>query len=163
MDADTRRLQALMLGNGFLVMIAGMLFGFLLAFSLLESIDLWPIPAIAVQLPGTPRGWAVAHVGCILNGLMVVAVGMALPTLSLSRSSGRWVAWGLTLTAWGNTAFYAFAPLAANRALSVGANKFGEGSVAGLLGFVPAMIAAVLVLIALAIAARAAFARAGEA
>ena len=163
MDADTKRRQALMLGNGFCVMIIGMLFGFLLGFSLLEAVDLWPIPAIAVSIPGTTRGWAVAHIGCIMNGLMVVAVAMTLPTLALTRSASRWVAWGLIATAWGNAAFYTFAPLAPNRALSMGANKFGQASLAGVLGFTPAMIAAILVVIALALAARAAFARAFEA
>lgn len=162
MERETRRLQALMLGNGFLVMIVGMLFGFVLGFALLEAIDLWPIPAIPVEIPGTVRGWATAHAGCISNGLMVVAVAMTLPVLSLSRAGARWVAWGLVLTAWGNAAFYTLAPLAANRGLSATANRFGEASLMGVLAFAPAMVAAVAVLIALGIAARGAFARASE-
>ena len=162
MDAHTRRLQALMLGNGFLVMIAGMLFGFVLGFSLLQAIDVWPIPPIEAEIPGTTRGWATAHAGSILNGLMVVAVALTLPILRLSPSKATWVAWGLIVTAWGNTAFYTFAPLAPNRALSAGANRFGEATLTGILGFAPAMVAALLVLVSLAIAARAAFARVGD-
>ena len=160
MDADTKRIQAMMLGHGFLVMIAGMLFGFLLVFSLLEAIDIWPFPAVAASIPGTPRGWAVAHTGSILNGLMVVAVALALPTLSLSLRAAKWVSWGLLFTAWGNVGFYAFGPLAPNRALSMGANRFGEASLAGVFGFAPAFVAAILVLLSLGIAARAAFASA---
>ncbi len=160
MDADTKRLQALMLGNGFLVMIIGMLFGFVLGFALLQAIDLWPIPPIAVEIPGTTRGWATAHAGTILNGLMVVAMALALPHLALDGGRARWVVWGLVATAWGNTLFYTFAPIAPNRALSMGANRFGDATLTGVLGFAPAMIAALLVLIALAIAARAAFAQA---
>jgi len=163
MNAETKRLQALMIGNGLLVMIAGMLFGFMLGFSLLEAIDIWPVPAVPANIPGSPKAWGTAHAGAILNGLMVVGVALTFPTLALSLSSARWVAWGLIATAWGNTAFYAFAPFAANRALSMGANKFGEASLLGVLGFAPAFVAAFLVLIALGIAAKAAFARAGEA
>lgn len=160
MDDDSRRLQALMLGNGFLVMIAGMLYGFVLGFSLLQAIDIWPFPAVDAQIPGTTRGWATAHAGCILNGVMIVGVALSLPVLQLRGSAVRWVAWGLILTGWGNTLFYSFAPLAPNRALSAGANRFGEASFTGVLGFAPAFLAAFLVLIALGIAARAAFARA---
>lgn len=163
MDANTKRLQALMLGNGFLVMIMGMLFGFVLGFSLLEAIDVWPIPAIPVDIPGSTKNWANAHAGAISNGLMVIGVALALPALALPANRVRWVAWGLIGTAWGNTAFYLFAPLAPNRALSMGANRFGEATLSGVLGFAPAMIAAFLVLIALGIAARAAFAQASEA
>lgn len=151
-----------MIGNGLLVMIMGMLFGFALGFSLLEAIDIWPIPAFPVDFPGRPKAWANAHAGSISNGLMVIAVALTFPILELSEKSARWVAWGLVATAWGNTLFYLFAPFAANRALSMGDNRFGESSLAGVLGFTPALIAAILVIIALVIAARAAFARAGD-
>lgn len=162
MDSATKRLQALMLGNGFLVLIMGMVFGFALGFSLLEAIDLWPLPSFPVDFPGRPEGWANAHAGAISNGLMVIAVALALPTLALQEKSARWVAWGLVATAWGNTLFYLLAPIAGNRALSMGDNRFGETSLAGILGFTSAMVAATLVIVALAIAARAAFARASE-
>ncbi|MFT4570229.1 MAG: hypothetical protein ACI8TX_001650 [Hyphomicrobiaceae bacterium] len=157
MDSHNQRMQALMLGNGFAVMIIGMLSGFMLTFSLLEAIDLWPIPAIPVTIPGTTRGWVAAHTGNIMNGLMVVAVALALPRLNLSGRRLAWVGWGLIATAWGNACFYVFGNLAANRALTIGDNRFGESSLAGLLGVVPALVAAVLVLIALSIAMRAAF------
>jgi hypothetical protein len=116
----TSRIQALMLANGFLVMIVGMLSGFMLTFSLLE------------------------------------AVALALPRLELEGRRLAWVGYGLIATAWGNACFYVFSNFAPNRGLTVGANRFGESSLTGLLAVVPALTAAVLVLIALTIAARAA-------
>jgi styrene-oxide isomerase len=157
MDPATKRHQALMLGHGFLVMMVGMFSGFMLAFALLEAIEIWPLPAIDIRVPGSTRGWAAAHTGSILNGLMVVAVGLALPVLRLGERARAWVAWGLIVTVWGNTAFYIFANFAANRGLSMGANRFGPGDAAGIAAFFPALLGAYLVLIALGLAARAAF------
>jgi hypothetical protein len=157
MDPTTRRLQALMLGHGALVMIAGMLAGFALTFSLLESINIWPFPAIEAVIGGSPRGWVAAHTGCIMNGLMVIGVGLALPVLDLRERALPTVAWGLILTGWANTCFYLFANLAPNRGLTMGANRFGEGGLSGVLAFTPALIGAYVVIVALTLAARAAF------
>lgn len=157
MDAMTKRLRALMLGHGALVMIMGMVAGFALTFSLLGTIEIWPFPGIAFEMPGTTRGWVAAHTGCILNGLMVMAVALALPHLELVGRTRQWVAYGLIATAWANTAFYAFANIAPNRGLSMGANRFGEGNLAGVLAFAPALIGAYIVIIALSLTARAAF------
>ena len=163
MEATTKRLRALMLGHGSLVMILGMLSGFALTFSLLEAVEIWPFPAIPFEMPGTTRGWVAAHTGCILNGLMVIAVALALPHLHLEERPARWVAYGLIFTAWGNTMFYVFGNFATNRGLSMGGNRFGDGSLAGVLAFAPAIIAAVIVIIVLSITARAAFRVAAEA
>ena len=157
MDATTKRLRALMIGHGALVMMAGMVAGFALTFSLLGAIEIWPLPAIEFQMPGTTRGWVAAHTGCILNGLMVIAVALALPHVELAGRARQWVAWGLIATAWGNTAFYVFANFAPNRGLSMGANRLGEGNLAGVLAFLPALVAAYIVIIVLTITARAAF------
>jgi len=157
MDATTKRLRALMLGHGALVMIMGMLAGFGLTFSLLGAIEIWPFPGITVEFPGTTRGWVAAHTGCILNGVMVLAVALALPHLELVGRPRQWVAYGMIATAWANTAFYVFANLAPNRGLSMGANRLGEGSLTGVLAFTPALIGAYIVIIALTLTARAAF------
>lgn len=157
MDATTKRLRALMFGHGALVMIMGMLAGFALTFSLLGAIEIWPFAAVEVEMPGSTRGWLAAHTGCILNGLMVIAVALALPHLELAERARPWVAWGLIATAWSNTAFYVFGNFAPNRGLSMGANRLGEGTLAGVLAFAPALIAAYIVIIVLSITARAAF------
>ena len=86
----------------------------------------------------------------------------ALPHLSLSDRARPWVVWGLICTAWGNACFYLFANFAPNRGLTMGSNRFGHGDVFGILAFLPAFIAAYLVIIALAIAARAAFRTSGQ-
>lgn len=162
MDQANNRMQALMLGNGFAVMLVGMFSGFMLTFSLLEAIDIFPFPAIAVAIPGTTRGWVAAHTGNIMNGLMLVGVALSLPRLAIEGRRLAWVGWGLIATVWGNAAFYVFGNLAANRGLTVGSNRFGEGSLTGVLASVPALVGAVLVVIALSIAMRAAFAAATE-
>src|SRR4030095_14984354 len=54
----TGRLQALMIANGGLVLLLGMLCGLPFAFHLLGRIELWPIPwAIALPIPGPSRRW----------------------------------------------------------------------------------------------------------
>ena len=92
-----------------------------------------------------------------MNGLMVLGIGLALPRLPFQGRSATIVAWGLIYTAWGNTVFYLFSNVAPNRGLTVGANKFGEQTAAGLIAVVPALIAATVVLIVLGMTARAAF------
>lgn len=154
---NSTRLQGLMVGHGALVMLMGMIAGFAWTFSLLGSIDIWPLPAIDIQVPGSVRGWGAAHKGCILNGLMVLAIGVVLPRLALADRGRTWVAYGLIFTAWANTLFYFFATFAANRGLSMGGNRMGEGDIFGTLAFFPALLGAYVVMIALVITARGAF------
>jgi hypothetical protein len=157
----TDRLQAFMIGNGALVLIVGMLSGFVLMFHLLGEVTVSPLPwSLAVQIPGSEHGWRAAHIGNITNGLLVVAVGASLQRLVLGAAAERWVAWGLIYTAWGNACFYVFGALAANHGLSLGTNRLGEGDVFGVLAYLPALVAALVVLIALAYVAQGAFARA---
>ncbi len=55
----------------------------------------------------------------------------------------------LLVTVWGNACFYGFAIFAPNHGLSIGANQMGDGNLAGALAYVPAMIAAVAIVLAL--------------
>ncbi len=162
-DTDTtatERQRALMMGHAFSVMILGMLCGFMLAFALLEAVAIWPFPAVAAAIPGSSRGWAMAHGGNIMNGLMLLATALALPHLELAARARGWVVYGMIATVWCNACFYVFGNLAPNRGLSMGANRFGGGDAYGALGFFPAFVGMFLVLIALCLAARAAFAQA---
>ncbi len=156
------RLQALMIGHGSLVIVIGLLSGFGLMFKLLGEVAIWPIPwGIDAELPGTARGWQAAHVGGILNGVLVLVIAKCLPLLALADKTARRIAWALIFTGWANTVFYLFGNFAANRGLSGGTNALGEGSLAGFIAYLPAALATVVTTVAIAAVARAAFRRAG--
>jgi len=129
------RLSWLVMANGMFVLMIGLLAGVMLIFSLLGAVTLWPLPAWEVSIPGSTRGWQAAHVGGILNGVMIVGAGMVMRILDLSPSRARWVGWGMIITGWANTLFYWAGNVAPNRGLSVAETPFGEGSFAGALAF----------------------------
>lgn len=160
----TRRHQALMIGNGALVLLLGLLCGFALLFHLLGELALWPIPgSLAVQIPGQPQRWVAAHIGNLMNALMLIVVALCLPLLRFSLRSEKFLAWGLIVTAWGNAGFYLLSALGASgRGLSFGANRFGGGDLLSQLTFLVAYPGAVISVIAMLLLARRAFALARE-
>src|SRR5207249_3400479 len=81
------RLRALLVANGALVFMVGLVAGFPFTFVILGKIVLWPLPgALGVHLPGDVRGWRMAHLEGILNGLTLIAVAAAAPCLTLLQS-----------------------------------------------------------------------------
>lgn len=144
--------QRLLIGHGAAVMLLGMVAGFAYAFSLLGEVSLSPIPyALAERFPGRTEGWRAAHLGNILNGVMIVALASALPRLRLPSRRETLVTRALVVTVWGNACFYVFATFAPNHGLSLGDNRLGSGNLAGALAYLPAMVAAVAVTLALAV------------
>ena len=73
---ENQRLAFLTIFTGLLVIFVGLVAGLGLTFSLLEAVALWPLPAWEVSLPGSVRGWQAAHVGGILNGVMIAGAGL---------------------------------------------------------------------------------------
>ena len=72
----SERLQALLVAHGALIFLAGMIAGFPFAFHILGRVELWPIPgSLDLQIPGDYRGWRMAHLEGILNGLLLIGVG----------------------------------------------------------------------------------------
>jgi hypothetical protein len=161
----TRRLQALMIANGGLVLLVGMLCGLPFAFHLLGRIELWPIPwAIDLPIPGTERGWRAAHVGNILNGTMLLAAAAVFHRLTLAPGLRRALAGCLIVTVWGNAVFYvAAACLTTGRGLTFGANRFGGGDWFNSIGYLTAMVAVFAVIAALTLIVRGALATARQA
>jgi len=158
------RLQSLMIAHGAMVLLAGMFSGLPFAFNLLGAIELWPIPfRIDVQIPGTERGWRAAHIGNILNGTMVMAIGAVLPALRLPDSMRPKIAWSLIITAWGNAVFYVAAVFTTGRALSFGENRHGGGDWFNSIGYLTAMVAVFTVIFALVQVVRGGLAAAAEA
>ncbi len=150
------RLSYLVTANAMAVLLLGLVAGVMLTFSLLESVALWPLPGWEVQVFGSTRGWQAAHVGGILNAIMMVVLVYLVTYLALEDRPARWVSWGMIITGWGNTLFYWAGNLAANRGLSAGATPFGEGDVWGVLAYLgggTAMFATFVAVILLLLAA----------
>jgi hypothetical protein len=151
------QLQRIMIGNGLLVILVAMLSGFMLMFTLLGGIEIWPGTIIEIPMYGSSDGWIRAHTGGVLNGLLVIVVALALPTLRLGAFMQKFTAYGFIYIAWSFTVFYWLGNASGNRALSLGESPLGEPDAIGLIGFLPAVPSVFLVVILLAVAARGVF------
>ena len=138
--------------NGLAVMILGLLGGFAWTFALIEQVSLSPIPIVfADSFPGEPANWRAVHIGCLMNGIMALAIAGVMPRFSLPGSAQTRVAFSVIFAIWANTIFY-FANLSApNRSLSLGENALGEASFAGAVGYTTAVIGAVVLIYALSV------------
>ena len=157
---DTERFSYRVIGHAMVVLLIGLLSGFGLVFSLMDAIALWPLPAIDVQIPGSTRGWQAAHVGGILNGVMMAGVALLMIKLHLTGKKLLWVGWGMIITGWGNTLFYFAGNFSQNRGLSMGETPFGPGDIWGALSFIGGGSGMFFTIIATVILAMAAFQKA---
>ena len=135
MNNQTNLLFYRVIFHAILVLSIGLLAGLMLAFSLLDAVNLWPLPVWDVSIPGSNRGWAAAHVGGILNGIMLIALVSLAGKLALSANDFKRCAWSLIITGWGNTLFYWAGNLAPNRGLSVADTLYGRADIWGALAF----------------------------
>jgi len=145
------------IGHGMIVLGIGLVAGIALIFSLLDAVTLWPLPVWEVSIPGSTRGWQAAHVGGILNGVMITAIALAMNKLDLSGKRCFWVGWGMIITGWGNTVFYWAGNFSTNRGLSVSATPYGDGEIFGALAFLGGGAAMAFTFIAVFIIAKSAF------
>lgn len=160
-DKMLDRRQKIMIGHAALILLVALVAGICLLVSLVGGLEVAPGRIYPLALPGEPGAWARTHVGGILNALLVIAVALVLPGLGFSdRAAGR-IGWALVGTGWANTLFYWAALLAPNRALTIGANPFGHGTLPSIIGYVPGLIFAIVSLVAVAAIARQAFRSAG--
>ena len=127
-DAQRARLVA----HGALVFLFGMLAGFPFTLVILGQ-----------AVPGDVRGWHMAHLEGILNGLMLFAVVAISPNLRLTLGERRVLVRALLITAWGNVVASLLGPLFDARGLTL----FG-GSVANNVMFLLFLAAVVAVLVA---------------
>ena len=132
---DTPRLTNLVIANGMAVLFLGLVAGLMLIFAMLEAVTIWPLPVWEVQVPGSVRGWRAAHVGGILNGVMIAGAALLMRHLVLEGRQAAWVGWGMIITGWANTVFYWAGNVAANRGLSAGETPYGPGDAAGAIAF----------------------------
>lgn len=111
--------QSTLIRHGALVFLLGMAAGFPLAFELLGRLELWPVPgSVAFDMPGDVRGWRMAHMEGILNGMLLILIAAVGGKLVLSdKHAGRLVI-AMLVTAYGNIAASWIGPLSETRGLS---------------------------------------------
>jgi len=149
--------QQRMVGHGAILMIFGLVAGFGLVISLVGGFEILPGMMLELDLPSDSSGWARTHVGGILNGIMVFAVALVLWGMRLPESAEARISWMVVGAGYANTIFYWGGMLAANRALSFGDNRYGESSLMGVIGLLPALVFAFITIVAMFIIARHAF------
>ena len=133
--------------HGLIVLLIGLLCGFGLAFSINGFVGFPPIPITwEYTMDAPPRAWRSAHVGAIANGLMAILIAAVLPYFDLAKSALRKVVGGLIVVIWGNTIFYIASLWAPNRGLSVTDTQAGPGNLAGIIAYIPAIVAAVILI-----------------
>lgn len=146
----------LLIKNGLAAMFVALVGGFMLTFSMLGGISLSPLPVFfGMEMPGTAAGWRAVHLGMLMNGIMAIALGLAMRRLLVTETGERIVVWGTLIAVWGNFCFYLFSMFGQNHGLSLGTNRLGEGNLAGALAFVPALVGAVTLMTAIIILLRA--------
>ncbi|MGB5812592.1 MAG: hypothetical protein WBG86_18800 [Polyangiales bacterium] len=165
MNADlstqgAEQLQHKVIGHGMLVLMVGLIAGVMLTFSLLGAVALWPLPTWEMAIPGSTRGWVSAHVGGVLNGVMIPALALLITKLGLEGKKAFWVGWGLITIGWGNTLFYWAANFSDNRGLSPAATSMGSGGVWAALAYIGGVVGMVFAFVVVWILARAAFEKA---
>ncbi|WP_028082031.1 styrene-oxide isomerase StyC [Solimonas soli] len=152
-------LQRRMSGHGILMIFSTLLFGVFLWMNLIGGFELIPGYIIHFQIPGTPEGWARAHVGPALNGMMVIAVAFVLPMLDFTQRTANRLAFIIVADGWSNVCFYFFSNFTANRGLSFGPNQLGDNNIFSVLALGPAYLFGVLALVALFVIGRQALKR----
>ena len=152
--------QKKMIGHGALILFVGMLAGIGLLIGLLGGIELIPGHIIPFSIPGNTEAWVRTHIGGMMNGTLIILVGTLLSGLGFSEAAAKRMSWMLVGTGWANTLFYWAALFAPNRALSFADNKWGSSNLASIIGLVPALLFAVISLIAVFMLAKQAFASA---
>lgn len=156
-DQLTERNQLLLIAHGTLGVFMGLIFGLFLMFNVLGSVDIWPLVSIKAQVPGSSAAWRAAHVGPILNGILCIGAGLALPKIPMSLKAQRFVTSSLIFMVWANINFYVFSIFGKAHGLTGGyTERFGQANVFDAIALLPAMVAVLLTPITMIVMARAA-------
>lgn len=148
------RTQRVMIAHGMFILLIGLFAGVGLLISLVGGLELWPGRIVTLWVPGTPDAWVRLHLGQMLNAFLIILVALALPILAFDQPGESRIRWMLVGTGWANTIFYVAALFAPNRALTIGDNRLGHGNLASVIGLLPALVFAVVSIVAVATLAR---------
>lgn len=134
--AAAQRGRLRLIQHGAIIAVIGLLSGFGMVFAILDAIHVWPVTiAYDGAIPGSERGWRVAHVAGVMNGMLMILIGLALTTVVPTLRAQAWIVWGMVYTGWGNTIFFNCANLSSNRGLSAGTTRLGEPDLIGAVGY----------------------------
>ena len=135
--------QRRIIQNGLGVILVGLIAGFFLGWNVIGYISFPPFPIeIDYAIPGTTASWRAVHTGNIMNGIMALVLAAIFTWCDLSKRLANRLSWVIILVIWGNSIFYLAAVFAPNHGLSWGSNAAGEGNIAGIIAYIPAIIAA---------------------
>jgi hypothetical protein len=124
----SERLRVLLAAHGAGLWITAVLIGWMYMFMLLEEIVLFPlIPSIDIEIPGDRRGWNMAHMEGVTNGLLLMGLAALAPLLTLSERESRVLFWAAVITAWGFTLGAWANALAGTRGLAFDGGPFEGG------------------------------------
>jgi hypothetical protein len=127
-EAMPSRMRALLVLNGFGLLLLAVLIGWVWFFALLRAVVLWPLPFdIPVQLPDDGRAWRMAHMEGITQGLMLIGIAFGGQFMELSRRQFGWLFWSALITAWLFTVPTIFNALFGTRGLAFGGGPFKSG------------------------------------
>lgn len=122
------RLRVLLYLNGFGLIASALLSGWVWFFSLLHRIVLWPLPIhIDFALPDDPRGWRMAHMEGITQGLLLMAIAAGGPWLRHTERGHRVLFWAALTMAWLFTIPAMLHPIFGTRGLEFGGGPFKGG------------------------------------
>jgi hypothetical protein len=107
------RLRSLLVAHGALVFLVGMAAGIPFAMVLLAGAGSSPVP-------GDVRGWRMAHLEGVLNGLTLFVVAGVGRDLVLTQRAQLILFWSLLVTAWGNMIASIIGPIFGGRGLAFG-------------------------------------------
>ncbi len=145
--SDLKRAQRLLLGHGALVLLVGFVAGFGFLFFLIGEINVWPLPVIQYQLPGTYDAWRMAHMEGIANGMVLWLLAAILPALQHSIKNLYRIAMGMVFVAWPIVIASQLDPLFENaRGLSFTPESNWISDIAFFLFFIGIVIAFVVVI-----------------
>lgn len=76
------------------------------------------ISGTAPAIPGDLRGWRMAHLECLLNSLLILAVAAATRPLAFGRGVSAILFWGLLICGWTNAIASTLSPITGGRGAS---------------------------------------------
>lgn len=139
-----KRMQGLLIANGALVLLAGYAAGFPYG-----SMVTAEISGVASNIPGDMRGWHMAHLEGVLNGMLMIAAAAAAGHLVMSDRLQKVLFWGLVVAGWTNVVASTLSPLTGGR----GTGPTGlDWNTFNFVVFITGVIGAVVAAIALVVA-----------
>jgi hypothetical protein len=114
-------MKSRLVAHGAALFLLGLASGVPFGIELLQRFELWPLPvSIPMDVPGDARGWKMAHLEGILNGLTLFAIAGTAHLLKFTSRGATMAWWGAVAAAWANTVASIIGPLTETRGLAFG-------------------------------------------